>query len=62
MGFATNLKTLRKGVGLTHRALADKLAVSDLAARRWEQGKREPKIPDLAGIAKALKCNLQDLL
>lgn len=50
----TVLSSWRRATGRTTRDAADVLGVSSSAVVRWEQGKRRPSIPQIAGIVEAL--------
>ncbi len=53
---------LRKRKGLTQRALADMLGVTDKAVSRWERGIGMPDQSLLAGLAGALDVDIESIL
>ena len=59
---AKNLKHLRLSKGLSQKALAQKLNVSQAAIYYWENGKRSPDILMLERISKLFNINMSDLL
>lgn len=52
--FATRLKTLRAGAGLTQGQLADKAGCSMRAVMAWEGGHRLPSWESVCELARAL--------
>lgn len=58
MGFVT----ARNNVGLSQRAAASKLGVSNAAVALWETGKTFPRAPMLVKIAKLYGCTVDELL
>lgn len=52
----------RKKAGLTQRQLADLVEVDQAAVSNWELGKSAPQRKTLPKIAKALGCEIEDLL
>lgn len=61
MGYTDNIAALRKKRGLTQSQLAEQLEVQQPTVQRWETGKREPSMTDLAAIAAALGVTPGDL-
>jgi len=51
MGFAENLKELRKALGLSHLQLATKIGYSKAIISFWENGKKEPTLSALLALA-----------
>jgi DNA-binding XRE family transcriptional regulator len=51
--FATRLRALREGAGLTQADLAAKIGISLRAVVQWERGLREPKWGTLVDLADA---------
>ena len=44
--FAERFASLRKSRGLTQRAIAEKLGITDRAVSKWETGRGTPKFSD----------------
>ena len=49
--FAERFASLRKSRGLTQRAIADKLGITDRAVSKWETGRGTPKFSDTPVLA-----------
>lgn len=49
--FAERFASLRKSRGLTQRAIAEKLGITDRAVSKWETGRRTPKFSDTPVLA-----------
>jgi repressor LexA len=52
------IKRLRKNLGLTQQALADKIGAQQATVARWETGKNEPRganLKSLLEMEKAIK-------
>jgi len=56
------IKQLRLEKGLTQQELADKIGVKQKDISRWENGTYKPKLDKLQLIAKALECDLIELI
>ena len=56
------IKQMRQSRGITQQQLADAIGVKQKDISRWETGKRIPKLDKLLLIAKALKCEITDLI
>lgn len=56
------IRTLREKQGLTQKALAELLAVSDKTVSKWETGRGLPDITLLQPLAGALRVSLAELL
>ncbi len=61
MTFAERLKEVRQQKGMTQAALADASGISLGAVRDYEQGKRDPLLPNAKRLAVALGVSI-DLL
>lgn len=59
---ATNLRRLRKQVGLTQTELSDKLGVSLRTVGSWEQGQTVPNAEQLCKCARTLNCSPNEIL
>ncbi len=62
MGFAENLRELRKERGLSQEDLAELLDVSRQAVSKWEQGMGYPEVETLLLLAGKLKVSLDSLM
>ena len=62
MGFAENLKELRKERGLSQEDLAELLDVSRQAVSKWEQGMGYPEVETLLLLAGKLNISLDSLM
>lgn len=58
----TTIAFLRKQAGLTQRALANRLGVTDKAVSRWERGIGMPDQSLLTGLAEALNVDIESIL
>lgn len=56
------LAALRKQAGLSQRAVAKELGVTDSAVNQWERGKTSPKINQLPKLAALYGCTVDELL
>ncbi len=56
------IRTLREKRGLTQKALADLLGVSDKTVSKWETGRGLPDVTLLSPLAGALRVSLSELL
>ena len=59
---AETIKALREGRGLTQRALADAVGVTDKAVSKWESGRGLPDISLVESLAAALGVSVAELL
>lgn len=62
MSISDNIKIYREKQGLSQRALAEKLGISQAAVSQFENGKNPPKIDTLQKIANALDVDINSLL
>ena len=62
MGFAENLKELRKERGMSQEDLAELLDVSRQAVSKWEQGMGYPEVEKLLLLSSKLNVSLDSLL
>lgn len=62
MQFSQNLKEYRLALGLTQKAMAQHLGISDRGYRYYEMGTREPNLSSLIQIADILNVSLDDLV
>ena len=60
--FAETLKKLRKDKGLSQRALAEKLYVTNAAVSRWESGYRLPDVVMISRLSVVLGADVNELL
>ena len=60
--FGKFIEEQRKNKGLTQKALADKIMVTDKAISRWEYGHGFPGIEMLEPLSEALGVSLQELM
>ena len=58
---ANRIANRRKALGLTQKALAEKLHVTDKTVSRWETGKQIPDALTMQDIAKALDMTVSEL-
>ena len=61
MDFPSNLKDIRKRVGLTQLQLAEKIGLSLGTIRNWEQGVNVPKYPAMKTLSETLGVSLAEL-
>lgn len=59
--FAENLKGLRKDLHLTQKDVAKKLLIPVTTYSNWEQGRREPKVPDIFALMWAFDVQANEL-
>ena len=59
---ADTIRALREGRGLTQRALAELVGVTDKAVSRWETGRGLPDVALAQPLARALGVSLAELL
>ena len=59
----SSLVDLRKRAGVTQKAVADTLGVTDHTVRTWEKGREEPRlfIWQVKALCKLLQCELDEL-
>ncbi len=62
MGFAENLKKIRKERGLSQEELAELLKVSRQAVSKWEQGIGYPEVEKLLLLSNKLNISLDQLM
>lgn len=62
MNYGRNIKAARKAAGLTQAALAKKCGLATVTVRQYESGKREPRLNQLANIARSLGTTLYELV
>ena len=57
------LVELRKKAGVTQKAVAERLKVTDHTVRNWEKGREEPRlfIWQIKALCDLLQCELDDL-
>lgn len=60
--FAQRLKSFRKGARLTQEDLAEKINVSVMTVKRWEWGKRQPRMEDIKNLCEVLHVTEAELL
>ena len=56
------IKRLREERGLTQRALAESLGVTDKAVSKWESGVSDPSTSNLLALAKLYGVSAEELL
>ena len=56
------IKRLREDRGLTQRALAESLGVTDKAVSKWESGASDPSTSNLLALAKLYGVSAEELL
>lgn len=56
------IRERRKFLGMTQEELADKVDISTMSIRRYESGERLPKHETVEKIAKALQCDISELI
>lgn len=59
---ADTIRALREGRGLTQRALAEAIGVTDKAVSKWESGRGLPDITLIEPLAGALGVSVAELL
>lgn len=60
--FAENLRAKRRELGLTQRALAEKIGYSEKAVSKWESGNALPPSSVLVALADALRCSIDEMM
>lgn len=55
------IERIRKKLGISQEALAEKLAVTQSAISQWETGAAMPRADKLPELAKILECDVSDL-
>lgn len=58
----SEIRTLRRKLGMTAEELAKRVGVHPLSIYRYETGQREPGISIANKIAHALHCKMEDLI
>jgi len=61
MKFQSNLKKIRKRIGLSQQKLADDLGVVQGCIGNWETGRREPKVSDIIKLSNVLGVSTNEL-
>ena len=61
-GVTTNIKAMRKEMGITATELAKRTGLRQAVLSRYENGKRMPKADTAVKIAKALGTTVEELL
>jgi transcriptional regulator with XRE-family HTH domain len=56
------IREKRLKVGLSQRGLADVMGKCPSSVAKWEQGRAVPQVPDLAKLARTLRCTVAFLL
>lgn len=62
MNFNENLKAIRNNIGMTQKALGEKVGVTSVTIGNWERGVRQPSFELLPKLADALNTSLDSLL
>lgn len=62
MSVGANIKERRVRLGMTQLQLADKVGVTSAAICQFERGVKNPSLQIGCEIAKALKCDIEELL
>ncbi len=62
MGFAENLRRIRKEKGLSQEALAEMLEVSRQSVSKWEQDEGYPEVEKLLHLSNRLNVSLDSLM
>lgn len=62
MRFSEKLVKIRNERGMTQQEFADFLGVSQAAITYWENGKRQPKLPQLQNMAHKLEMTVAELM
>ncbi len=62
MGFAENLRQIRREKGLSQEMLAEMMEVSRQAVSKWEQGEGYPEVEKLLLLASKLNISLDSLM
>lgn len=60
--FCDNLKTIRKGKGLSQKQVALKLGVVESCYANWEQGRTEPSISMLRKLCEIFFVSIDELI
>jgi DNA-binding XRE family transcriptional regulator len=56
-----DMKRIRRELGMTQQALADRLHVSRTAVLNWERRGNQPSAPVLPLLAQVIGCKIEDL-
>lgn len=62
MGFAKNLRRLRKAQGMTQDDVARPLGLSDRAVGAWEAGRAKPRFDKMGDLADLFGVSVPDLM
>lgn len=62
MSFQENLIKLRKEMGMSQEALAEKLEVSRQTIYKWETGQNYPEMDRLVMLSELFNCSIDDLI
>ena len=62
MGFADNLKNLRKEQKIGQKELAESMSISVKTVSHWETGYTEPSINQLISLANFFEITIDDLV
>ena len=62
MGFADNLKNLRKEQKIGQKELAERMSISVKTVSHWETGYTEPSINQLISLANFFEITIDDLV
>lgn len=57
-----NIARIRQEKGVSQKELAEKMGVSQTAVTYWETGKRRLRLETIIEVAKALSCDVRDIL
>lgn len=60
--FGERIKAARLDAGLNQKALAEKAGVATITIQQYERGVREPRLKQLARIAKALNMSAHEMI
>lgn len=56
------LEKHRKARGISQKALAHEIGVSEITIIRWEKGQTSPTVAQVAKLCSALGCDIGDLM
>jgi len=59
---ANNIKVLRKKLGLTQGALAERIDIKRSLIGAYEEGRAEPRLNNLVKLAEVLQTTVDDLI
>lgn len=57
-----NLRKMRERCGITQTELARRLGIRQNTITQWESGRRSPRVSEIARLADAVECTLDELL